>query len=198
MEAVHVVLGITRSHHGGRLPLACLCLSPRVGADKTAQWCPQGCRSETRRHTWEPVVPALTHWLAQLNVVTGEDTYKSMPMTKAHWTFQSQEEAEQLQSSPAKSFPLLLPLPWPFCSIYFLSICVTANIQALTVRPKLPSTPGLACESQSQVAWAGSPTVPAFTGQETSPTSTPFLYWLLICRMGIITAVTHRVVMRPE
>lgn len=50
----------------------------------------------------------------------------------------------------------------------------------------------------SQVAWAGGPALPALTGQETLPTSTLFLDWFLICRMGIITAATHGVVVRPE
>ena len=44
-----------------------------------------------------------------------------------------------------------------FLQHLLLVICVNANIKALTITSKLPSTPMLMCEPWSQVAWAGSP-----------------------------------------
>ena len=170
-------------------------LSPRVGQDKTAQRCPQGCRSETRRHTPGACRPS-PHPLA----CSAECGHKGRHLqinaydrSSLDFPKSGRGRAAAVISSQAPSASLPSP-----CSTRFSSISVTANTSALTVRPKPRRTPGPTCEPQSQVAWAGSPTVPVLTGQKTSPTSTLFWDWFPNCRMGIITAATHGVVVRPE
>ena len=146
----------------------------------------------------EPIVPALTHWLAQLNVVTREtpiqiDAYdqSSLGVSKSGRGGAAAVISSQvLSASPSIAQTFLQHL-------LLVHLC-DCQYQSSHSQTQAPQDAWAACEPQSQVAWAASPAVPALTGQETPPTATPFLDWFLICRMGIITAATHGVVVRPE